>query len=298
MSRPKKILLLGASGFVGDEVLRAFTEDRAQFELYALQNRTTVNDHPDVRRVQGSLFDAPGLIKELNPDLIVHAARISGKRYRFLGRRKAAFLGRVANGRILKAIRQQDTRLVYVSGSLMYGSHPGKEVDEDFPVNPISYAIDYVKAERPFQQNLRQNPVIMCRPGWIFGHDSWFKAFFEDVIKKEGFVPQYGDGRNFMSIIHKSDLGRLIKAYALQAPASRAYNLYSPIGLSHRQFVEELAAYYNKEIKIIPKEELTRRYGAIVSDALTCDIRLVSKYTSIIENFDFQYRSVRDLLES
>ncbi len=298
MNKTKKILFLGASGFVGSEILRAFSEDTVQFELHALQNRTTINDHPDVRRVQGSLFDVPALINELNPGLIIHAARISGKRYRFLGRRKAAFLGRVANGRILKAIRERQTRLVYVSGSLMYGSHPGKSVDEDFPVNPISYAIDYVKAERPFLHNLSVNPVIMCRPGWIFGHDSWFKAFFEDVIIKEGFVPQYGDGKNFMSIIHKNDLGRLIKAYALQAPASRAYNLYSPIGISHRQFVEELASHYNKEIKIIPKEELTRRYGAIVSDALTCDIRLVSKYTSIIDNFDFQYRSVRDLLES
>ena len=101
-----------------------------------------------------------------------------------------------------------------------------------------------------------------------------------------------------MDIIHRDDLGRLIKEYALRAPYSNTYNLFSRIGLKQKDFVQELAAYYKKEVKVIPREQVIQNYDPVTCDALTCDIPLATNYSSILDSFDFKYNSVKDLLES
>jgi nucleoside-diphosphate-sugar epimerase len=297
MIKQKKVLILGASGFVGEEILNAFLQNKHESNIYVLENLTHVRADPHVTKVKGTLFQVPKILQELRPDLIIHTARISGKRYHYLGRRRAAIMGQWANQKIVNKALKLEIPILYVSGSLMYGS-PGKmEVTEDFDINPISYAIDYQKAERPFLKNLKSGKIMLCRPGWIFGPDSWFKIFFEDVINKHNWVPQYGDGNNIMSIIHRTDLGKLIKEYALQAAYSNIYNLVSPISLTHKLFVSEIAEHYKKEIKYISKEEIVNKYGKVVYQALTCNINLATRYKVINNIFPYKYRSVKDLLK-
>ena len=292
----KKIFMLGASGFVGSAILKAFTTDPS-LEIYAAEHKSAVTDYPGIKKINVSLSKAAKVIEDIKPDIVIHAARISGKNYRFLGRPIAAFFGQHANAKICQTILKYNIKLLYISGSLMYGSHPAKKITEDFPLNPVSYAIDYSKAEEPFLRNYKTGPVMICRPGWIFGPNSWFKSFFEDIINKKGYIPQYGDGSQFMSIIHRDDLGLLVKNYALQAPFSNIYNMISPIGLSHKEFIKQLAGQCQKEIKIIPKEQLLKKYGQVTCDALTCNIRMATNYPDIIDHFDFKYKTVDDLLE-
>lgn len=298
MYNEKRILIIGGSGFVGSAILKAFAGDSGDLEIFAVQNQTALTNYPNVKKVDGSLIDVPAIIDDIKPGIIIHAARISGKSYRFLGRKKAAFLGKRANTKIFNKIKQRHVKLLYISGSLIYGSNPGKKVTEDFPVKPISYAIDYQHAERPFLKGHKDTPVMICRPGWIFGADSWFTGFFEDIIKQQGYVPQYGDGKNFMSIIHLDDLAGLVKTYALEAPFSAIYNLISPIGLTHGQFVNKLSEIYKKDIKIFSKEDLIRDYGRVTCDALTCDIPMATNYTTVMEKFTYHYPTVEDLLQS
>jgi nucleoside-diphosphate-sugar epimerase len=178
----------------------------------------------------------------------------------------------------------------------MYGLNPKGPVTEDAPLNPISYAIEYQKAERPFLKKHNHAPLMICRPGWIFGPDSWYKEFFTDIIQNEGYVPQYGNGENFMSIIHRDDLARLVKEYVLNAPYSNVYNLFSPVGLPHKEFVMKLSQMYKKDIKVISEDELIQKYGEVVCHALTCDIHMATKYPAIMDKFNFEFRSVEDLL--
>lgn len=297
MTKTKKILIIGASGFVGREILKAFVKNKGEFNIYTLENLSRVPDSPAVTKVKGSLFKAAQIIEKLQPHIIIHAARISGQRYKYLGRKRAALMGQIANHRICKKVLRLNIPLLYVSGSLMYGSHGQTAVTEDFAANPISYAIDYQKAEWPFLKGLRKGRIMICRPGWIFGPNSWFRIFFEDIITADNYVPQYGDGQNTMSIIHGQDLGRLIKEYALNAPYANIYNMISPATGSHKKFVTELAQLYKKEIKYFSKEEITEKYGAIVCDALTCDINLATNYKKIIKSFSFEYKNFSDLLE-
>jgi len=293
----KKVFILGACGFVGSAILKAFVTDPS-LEIYAAENKSVVNDHPDLKKINVTLSKAAEAIEDIKPDIVIHAARISGKNYRLLGRPKAAFLGKRANEKICRTILKHNIKLLYISGSLMYGSQPAKKITEDSPHNPVSYAIDYSKAEEPFLKNLKTGPVMICRPGWIFGPNSWFKSFFEDIVSQKGYVPQYGDGSQFMSIIHRDDLGGLVKNYALHAPYSNIYNMISPIGLSQTEFVKQLAAFYKKEIKIISKEQVLREYGRVTCEALTCDIMMATNYPDIIDSFDFKYTTVNDLLNT
>lgn len=297
MNNKKRIFILGGSGFVGSSILKALANDSSSPEIFAIENNSSAGEYSNVKKIKGTMFDVPDLIEKIKPHIIIHAARISGKNYPILGGHKAAFLGKKSNLKICKKVIEHNTKLVYISGSLMYGSHPGKQVTEDFPLNPISYAIEYQHAERPFLKEYKNAHIMICRPGWIFGPDSWFKGYFEDIIRQENYVPQYGDGNSFMSIIHRNDLGRLVKEYAFNAPYSDIYNLFSPIGVTQRQFVNELAGFYKKNIKVISKKELIRNYGRVTCDALTCDIPLSTNFKTIMNQFNFNYKTVTDLIK-
>ena len=136
---------------------------------------------------------------------------------------------------------------------------------------------------------------MMLRPGWVFGDDSWYELFFNQVIKKFNYVPQYGEGQNCMSIIHVEDLGRMIKEYALRASYTRDYNLIGPINIPHYEFVKLLSKIHNKAIRSFSKEDVIRKFGQVIYDALSSDIHLATNYIDIVETFEYDYKRVDDL---
>jgi nucleoside-diphosphate-sugar epimerase len=265
--KPEHALVLGASGFLGQAVVRQLAASGCRL-IVLVHRRMPENLPSGVRVVRGPLGAASWTTEEA-PDVIFHCARLSG--WGKWGRYFAAWRGNLANRRLLRRLGR--TRLVYASGSLMYGDCGEQAVFEDAPLRPTSYAREYVIAERPV---LRDPRVIMFRPGWILGPGSWLEWFY----LRGDAVPLYGSGKNLMSIIHRDDCAAAMVRVARHGEPG----VYHPPNLAvvtQREFVERLAAELGLPIR---QESLAGRDRA-VREAFTCSINLRFRHDKLWEGF-------------
>src|SRR5207302_1828828 len=141
-------LVLGGSGFLGAPLVRRLSA--AGVRTTCLLHRTP----PPVATagvLRGSLDRFPWRTLEADPpDVIFHLARIAGR-----GGIRGAMTrvrNRVANERLLLALASwaRPPLLVYVGGTLAYGSHGEEPVTERTPLAPTSFSRDYHIAEVPW----------------------------------------------------------------------------------------------------------------------------------------------------
>lgn len=288
-----RVLLLGGTGFIGSAVL-AQLRVRRDLRLMVL-GHSTVNyrELEDVNLVVGSLstFDL-SWIDIFEPDTIIHLVRISGRRA--LSRRLAAARGRAANHRLIAKLRTLTTppRVLYISGTLVYGDRGEEWADETSLICPTAYARQYIAAERPWmtEQDRGELPVTMVRPPWVVGPASWFKAHYAQVLARRGLVPCYGDGANWMTFIDVEDCAGLILHLAERAPPGSCYNLLAP-GQHARQrdFASLLATHTGMPVSFLSCREMAARLERSAAQALTTSLRVRTVHTAVLGLYSFKH---------
>ncbi|MBI1222257.1 MAG: NAD-dependent epimerase/dehydratase family protein [Bacteroidetes bacterium] len=293
MNDDARVLILGASGFIGQEVLRALLRYHPKIHVSILL-RQPAKTESGIRIFQGDIrsFDWHQLDEE-PPDRIIHLARINARRFGKWGRKRAAFQGRRANQRLLNHIQKNNwgTHVTYVSGSLMYGEMGAETADEKSPVNPVSFAREYVEAEKPFLQSDR---VQMIRLPWVFGKGSWFQSFYLKSMRDCSEIPVYGTGQSRMSFIHVRDAGKLIAEIALKE-GDGTFNLCMEEILTQKGFCRLIEEISGMPLQMISNVELRNKFGRAVYEAFTCSIPLKSRYQEEFNKLA-EYISVKEML--
>lgn len=267
-------LVLGGSGFIGAPLVRA---------LIASGVRTTCLTHrrpppsTDAGTLRGSVerFDWRSIEADL-PDVIFHLARIP-RRSR-LDRITIRTRNRLANERLLFWLMgcPRPPLLIYVGGTLAYGSRGEAWVTEETPLSPISFSRDYHGAEVPWLRASRRGdaPVILARPAWVMGRGSWLEAYFLRPMREERVVPLYGDGANWMSLVHVEDCARFLIHAARKAPLMSVVNVFSGPPLRQVDFVERMSHVARLPVRRIPLDEVEARYGRAVREAFAFSARM------------------------
>lgn len=247
----------------------------------------------DVNLVVGSLtsFDL-SWIDIFEPDTILHLARLGG---RFsAARRLAATRGWFANRRLIaKLVRlKSPPRVVYVSGTLVYGDRGEQWTDERSPILPAAYARQYIVAERPWMaaQRTGELPVIMVRPPWVVGSASWFATYYARVLAVEGEVPCYGEGANWMTFVDLDDCAGLILHVAERGTSGQSYNLLAP-GQHARQrdFAQLLATLAGTSVAFIDRRTLHRRLETGAAEALATSARVTTIHADVLQSYPFHH---------
>ncbi|MER8000393.1 NAD(P)-dependent oxidoreductase [Streptomyces sp. NPDC095613] len=240
--RPVRVLLTGATGFIGSRVLHRLRELQAGGTPLGLH---TAGRAPipgvDWRRADladvGSLED---VVRDV--DVLVHlASRVSGDEA----------VCRVVNHLSTEALMAQAVasgvrRIVHLSTTAVYGPgpHGGPGIDEIAP-SPVSPAS---RTRLEGEKATLASGGTVLRPGLITGAgDRWVVPALDELL---GQVPaRWNGGRGLMSMVDVGDLARLIVALIV-APGvipTGAHHASHPAPVRNADLMAELS-----ELDILP----------------------------------------------
>ena len=226
MSTPQKVLLTGATGFIGSHILEALRG--AGIPVAALVRAGANVAHARAQQAElryGDLCDLPSVRRAVRGcGQVVHAAARAGD----WGPREAFFQVNVQGTlNVLEACRAEGLRQVIVTGSISsYGEEDSQQVkDETFPFRshypylahrllPSAYnwyRDSKAQATRQAMRFAREHglSLTVLEPVWVFGEREFGTGFYSYVkAVRDGQRHMPGCTRNRFQVIYAPDLAR------------------------------------------------------------------------------------------
>lgn len=285
-----KVIVTGSAGFIGSAILDELIHHPG-FEIIALTNKSPIaKKHQHLTQWTGGLSSlTQERIQSFKPDYIFHLARPTFPKFRSMGRWIAGYRGAFLNTQLLRNIKKgaPNCKLIYISGSLMYGeSKKGERHLESSPINPTSYAKQYVKNEAPIIEALstENNKHIAIRVPWVLGDGSWFRWIYKAHFQKNGSIPIFGKGKNLMQFILLENLAKESIQLALDEKATGIRNVFGNTTLTQQEFASLMLNILNCGIDLN-----TQSYESAIQDAFRTNIELGTEYSAelkINDHFD------------
>jgi nucleoside-diphosphate-sugar epimerase len=285
-------LVLGGTGFIGASLMRRL--GTAGVRTTCLVHRTPLADR-DVSVLHGSIDRFRWKTLEADPpDVIFHLARIAGR-----GPIRGPLTrvrNRVANERLVLALErwERPPLVIYVGGTLAYGSRGDDLVTEETPLAPTSFSRDYHTAEVPWLRALhaQATPVIVTRPAWVLGPDAWFEAYYRRFIQTEHAVPLYGRGDNWMSLVHVDDCAGQIAHAARHALPMSIVNVFGGPPIRQTELAERLSRLTRLPIRSVALDELERRSGRAVREAFEFSCRIGTVHEALHAAYRMEHQDL------
>lgn len=242
-----KVLLTGANGFVGSHILDALIERDipTAILLRPTARLDWIRSHLPRAEVRwGTVTDTESLARSLDGiTQVIHCAGLTksvvAARFHEVNHAGTRLLVEAVNARSTAV-----ERLVLIS-SLAAGrpgtaSDPASETDPSAPVT--EYGRSKLEAERVVREQARV-PHVILRPAAVYGpRDRDFLHLFRAVRSR--FAPQFGGGRQELSLVYAPDLGRATVA-ALEwrgaGSSGTIWNVAAPGVVTAGQLGEEIA---------------------------------------------------------
>lgn len=223
----KKILVTGASGFVGSFLVEECL--RRNLNVYAGMRSTSSKEFlqdPRIHFLEMDFSDKVGLKAQMEQeqfDYIIHNAGVTGApRLEDYWRVNFEYVKNLAEA----VLALPPKKFTFISSLAAYG--PANQDDlsdflkeEDIP-NPINtYGATKLESER-YLSGLDEFPYIFIRPAGVYGpRDKEFLAFFKILNAHiEGYV---GFRRQHLAFIYVKDLARVVLDATLSSEVQKAY---------------------------------------------------------------------------
>jgi len=196
--RMKRILITGASGFVGGHLV---IQARENYEVHALFNKNPLH-FDNIHSHQFDLYQTSQidlLLNDIAPDVIVHTAAIANPDLCENDPDSAIQVNIKATEELAKWSEKNRSRFIFTSTDMVFDGAGGNYNESDSP-NPISfYSYTKVTAEEIIR-NSNSNAVI-ARVALVYGigitrHTSFFKQMIEKLKTGDSITLFYDQFRS------------------------------------------------------------------------------------------------------
>lgn len=227
-----RVLITGASGFLGKECVKQFTNE--SYDVVTTDRSGKVDYIGDLAEVDfvASLPDV---------DIVVNCAAVQyvSKDIPLLFRKKYFRINNILSAKNLSSrYNNSNTHFIHVGTSMMY-RQSGKDlygISSDMAGEGV-YSKSKIEAQAYIDEIQDSATVIPCIIGGE-GREGLFRGFVT-MMKKYGCVVFPGQGKHKIHMVHVTDVASLILKIALQR-ASGFFNAGAPDPLSIKQWIEEI----------------------------------------------------------
>lgn len=255
----KKVLITGASGFIGSKLLEKFKHegyditgwDRIDTNIYGVAVVNVQMNNKD------SIVDA---LRKFNPDIIIHCAG-SADVGKSVANPEMDYDGNVTlTHNLLFAMHKcglEKKRFVFLSSAGVYGNPISLPITEDMPVKPLSpYALHKVMCEDMccyFKNNYGAD-IKIARIFSAYGAGLKKQIFWDmhNKVVNTGKLDMFGTGNESRDYIHVTDVVQALFLLATTDSDEMIFNVANGEEITIRQVTQWFA-----EIANIDKEKIS-----------------------------------------
>lgn len=264
----KKILLCGASGFIGRNLLETLAQDPG-VELYAARHKTALPADSRVRVVDADLTAAADVDRAVaGMDAVVQAAAVTSGAKEIVSTPHIHVADNaVMNALLFRACHEHGVgHVVYFSCTVMYSPKDRPVIEDDFDhrIGDKYFGAGWTKvyAEKmcEFYSRLGRTRYTVLRHSNVYGpHDKYdlershvFGATVAKVMgAQDGKVLVWGEGTEERDLLHVDDLVALVRAcLAAQKTPFELVNAGSGESVSVAELVRRIITASEKKLSI------------------------------------------------
>ncbi len=220
----KKIIITGANGFIGFELINYFS--KRNFKVVAFVYSPVKVAIENVEYVQ---YDMNKTVDELsfeNADYIIHCAYLKSSKNNDTSR-----INIESTKRLLEISRKYKLKkFVFLSS---FSAHK----------DALS---NYGKTKFELEKIFDKNSDLVIKPGLVLGNGGLFKNI-ESIIKKNKFIPLIDGGKQALQTLHIDELVRCID-FALKNDISGKYAIAEKLPIKMKAFYKAVAKKLNKKV--------------------------------------------------
>lgn len=249
-----KVLLTGASGFLGRHVAQRLLADG--FAVTGFDQNPGGPDHETVLGDLTNPFAVEGAVA--GHDVVCHIGAIGDVYLAASDPALAASVNVLGTTNVAQAARKAEARVVYASTWEVYGTPQYEPIDEDHPTAPDHpYNITKLAGERMLlaADHLQGVPALALRLGTAYGTglrpNSVFRIFLDKARKREPITIQ-GDGSQSRQFTHAEDIARAFSLACRSELRGMALNAVAEEPISIKQLAESVISRFPTELSFGP----------------------------------------------